>query len=98
MVKPFKSDICAKWNGIFCWQFPVLFLGKTIVDEFDKQEIYKVLGFLEKYLEGNTWVAGDKLTVADIACVASISSIAVSLCNSYLSFNSSFYTSVTCYT
>nr|QWJ89644.1 glutathione S-transferase d2 [Sitophilus zeamais] len=55
--------------------FPVLFLGEdTILDEH-KQPLEEALGFLDVFLEGNNFVTGDKLTVADCCLVASVSSI-----------------------
>ncbi|KAJ9576911.1 hypothetical protein L9F63_006529 [Diploptera punctata] len=55
--------------------FPVLFRGKTTVDADLKEGIHDGLSFLEKYLEGKPWVAGDKMTIADFACVASVTSV-----------------------
>lgn len=55
--------------------FPVLFLGKTTVDEQHKTGVHESLTYLDKFLEGKVWVAGDKMTIADFACVASVSSI-----------------------
>lgn len=66
------ASIFPKIRGI-C--FPVLFRGKTTVDEDLKEGIHNELSFLEKFLEGEKWVAGDKMTIADFACVASVTSI-----------------------
>jgi glutathione S-transferase len=35
----------------------------------------------DKYLEGSTWAAGDHLTIADLALVATVSSAEVSTTN-----------------
>ncbi|KDR17708.1 glutathione S-transferase 1-like [Zootermopsis nevadensis] len=59
-------------RGIF---FPVITLGKTTVDEDQKASVQEALSFLDKFLEGGSWVAGNKMTIADFACVASVSSI-----------------------
>jgi glutathione S-transferase len=64
-----------KWHLL---QFPILRLGKTTVDEDQKASIHEALSYLDKFLEGGSWVAGNKMTIADCACVASVSSIVVS--------------------
>ncbi|XP_069668700.1 glutathione S-transferase 1-1-like [Periplaneta americana] len=55
--------------------FPVIFLGKTTVDPDKKASILEAMAFLDTFLEGNPWVAGKKLTIADYTCVASVTSI-----------------------
>lgn len=47
-----------------------------ILDEH-KTALEEALGFLDVFLEGNDFVAGNNLTVADCSLVASVSSIVV---------------------
>lgn len=58
-------------------QFPVLFLGEIEIPDEYKTALDEALGFLDVFLEGNDFVAGNKLTVADCCIVASVSSIVV---------------------
>nr|AHC08050.1 epsilon glutathione S-transferase [Locusta migratoria] len=55
--------------------FPVLFLGKTSVEDSVKASAYEAIGFLEKFLEASGWVAGDHLTIADVACAVTATSM-----------------------
>nr|AHC08047.1 epsilon glutathione S-transferase [Locusta migratoria] len=56
-------------------KFPVLFLGKTSVEDSVKASAYEAIGFLEKFLEPSGWVAGDHLTIADVACAVTATSM-----------------------
>ncbi|XP_018568551.1 glutathione S-transferase 1 [Anoplophora glabripennis] len=56
--------------------FPVLFLGEDQIYDEHKAPLEEALGFLDVFLEGNEFVTGNKLTVADCSLVASTSSIA----------------------
>lgn len=47
-------------------------------DESKIQPIKNCLGFLNGFLEGVTWICGDNMTIADIALVATISTLDVS--------------------
>jgi len=42
-----------------------------------EKKIHEALGFLDIFLGSSTWAAGNSLTVADIALVASISTFEV---------------------
>lgn len=55
--------------------FPILFLGEDQIFDEHKQPLEEALGYLDVFLEGNDFVAGNKLTVADCSLVASVSSI-----------------------
>nr|AHC08049.1 epsilon glutathione S-transferase [Locusta migratoria] len=55
--------------------YPVLFLGKTSVEDSVKASAYEAIGFLEKFLEPSGWVAGDHLTIADVACAVTATSM-----------------------
>jgi len=56
--------------------YPVLFQGEDQVYEEHKTALDEALGFLDVFLEGNNFVAGDKLTIADCCLAATVSSIA----------------------
>ncbi|XP_022920770.1 glutathione S-transferase 1-like [Onthophagus taurus] len=55
--------------------FPILFLGEIEVPDELKTTLDEAIGFLDVFLDGNNFVAGNSLTIADIALVASLSSI-----------------------
>lgn len=56
----------------------MLYLGEIeIPDEF-RAPVDEALGFLDVFLEGNDFVTGNTITIADYALAASVSSIAVS--------------------
>lgn len=48
-----------------------------VVPENLKAEVREVYGFVEAFLEGNKWICGDSVTLADIHFVATISSLQV---------------------
>nr|CAD7423568.1 unnamed protein product [Timema monikensis] len=52
----------------------VAFHGKD-PDESQFQQIQEAVGFLEKFLEGQQWVAGDALTIADYNLLVSVADI-----------------------
>ncbi|XP_057660257.1 glutathione S-transferase 1-like [Diorhabda carinulata] len=55
--------------------YPILYMGEDqIYDEY-KLPLEEALGFLDVFLEGNEFVAGKHLTIADCSLVASVSSI-----------------------
>jgi glutathione S-transferase len=67
-----------KLNVPFSVQRPILFEGA----EPDPANYSKLeLGFetFDKYLEDQAWAAGDHLTIADFALVASVSTVEVSI-------------------
>nr|CAD7259412.1 unnamed protein product [Timema shepardi] len=61
--------------GDYC--YPVIFNGA----EFEPEKLAKLeeaVQFLDKFLEGQQWVAGSNLTIADISIVVTLSSAEVS--------------------
>jgi glutathione S-transferase len=61
-------------------QIPIIFEGaEPDPAKYSKME----LGFqtFDKYLENQAWAAGDHLTIADFALVASVSTVEVSITN-----------------
>ncbi|XP_026320406.1 glutathione S-transferase 1-like [Hyposmocoma kahamanoa] len=55
--------------------FPILFLGETVIKQNLKDDLNNALNFLETFLNGSKWVAGDNCTIADTSIYASLSSI-----------------------
>ncbi|XP_047004328.1 glutathione S-transferase D7-like [Schistocerca americana] len=55
--------------------FPVIFLGNKSVEASVKAAAYEAIGFLEKFLEATRWVAGDHLTIADVVCAVTATSM-----------------------
>lgn len=52
--------------------YPMMFGGAPF-DQSKKEKLDEAFGFLNTFLEGQTWVAGPKLTIADISIAASVS-------------------------
>lgn len=50
----------------------------TEIKEKLRDDLNATLGFLNQFLNGNKWVAGNDMTIADTAILASMSSIIVS--------------------
>lgn len=59
------------------FQFPILFLGEDEIHDEKKTPLEEALGFLDIFLEGNSFVCGENLTIADCCLVASVSTIVV---------------------
>jgi glutathione S-transferase len=60
-------------TDIRCYlQAPVIFKGQDAEPE-KLEKINEALGYLNQFLEGQDWVAGDSLTIADISLVVSVS-------------------------
>lgn len=57
------------------FQYPILFRGRTVVPNNLRENIKRSYGFLEKFLRKNVWLAGSDLTIADLCCVSSISTL-----------------------
>ncbi|XP_066999668.2 glutathione S-transferase 1 [Anabrus simplex] len=53
--------------------YPVFFEGATSVSEDKKAQVLEALKILDGYLAPTGWVAGDNLTIADIACLTNVS-------------------------
>lgn len=53
----------------------MLFLGEDQIYYEHRQELEEAIGFLDVFLEGNDFVCGNHLTIADCCLIASISSI-----------------------
>lgn len=57
----------------------MFFLGETKISDDKRKQIFEAFGFMEKFLEGRKWFAGDNLTLADLSILASVASITVRL-------------------
>lgn len=57
--------------------YPVIMQGETSIPNYKIEQVEKAFGFLEKFLEGKKWLAGDSYTLADISTVASVTGLSV---------------------
>lgn len=64
----------------FSVQLPIV-LEEAEPDPAKYSKLESGIQIFDKYLEDRTWAAGDNLTIADFALVASVSSIEVSITN-----------------
>ncbi|XP_059616537.1 glutathione S-transferase D7-like [Phlebotomus argentipes] len=55
--------------------YPVYSMGGKEVSKSQKEKMYKALGNLNTFLEGQKYVAGSELTLADLALLATVVSI-----------------------
>ena len=58
--------------------------GRTAIDDNKKANLHEALSYLDIFLEGSPWVAGNNMTIADFACVTPVSSMVVSSYSFYL--------------
>lgn len=58
-------------------QFPILFLGEDEIHDEKKTPLEEALGFLDIFLDGNLYVCGQNLTIADCSLAATVSTMAV---------------------
>lgn len=56
---------------------PLVLKETNIVPHEKAAEIIEGYGFLEKFLEGNKWMAGENVTLADISLIATVTSLDV---------------------
>ncbi|KAF4522945.1 hypothetical protein B566_EDAN012640 [Ephemera danica] len=54
--------------------YPAIFGGAPL-DDGKKKKLEEALEFLDKFLDGQEWVAGNDLTIADISLVASVTTV-----------------------
>ncbi|PSN32394.1 hypothetical protein C0J52_20855 [Blattella germanica] len=59
-------------------KYPIMF-AKASPDAEKMKKLEEAYQFLDKFLEGQKFVAGNSLTIADIATIASVSTAAVSI-------------------
>lgn len=69
-------DIGTLYQRFGDYWYPVMFAGASF-DEEKKKKLDEALGFLDKFLEGKTFAAGDSITVADASLAASVSTIEI---------------------
>lgn len=65
--------VCPSYN----YQRPVLFEGVKNISQAKRDVLNAAFGFLETFLNGNKYVAGDNVTIADLSIYASIATIVV---------------------
>ncbi|KRT85781.1 Glutathione S-transferase, partial [Oryctes borbonicus] len=68
-------DIGTLYPRIRAICFPVLFLGEIEIPDELRAPLDEALGFLDVFLEGNNFVTGNTITIADYILAASVSSI-----------------------
>lgn len=68
-------DLGTLYTRIRAICYPVLFLGETTVPEDKRTQLAQALEWLNGFLEGHDWVAGNNLTIADLSILSSVSSI-----------------------
>ncbi|KAK4885104.1 hypothetical protein RN001_001375 [Aquatica leii] len=56
--------------------FPIIYQDEVEIYDEHKAPVDEALGFLDVFLEGNDFVCGDKLTIADCSLAASVSTVA----------------------
>lgn len=54
---------------------PIFLEGLQEIPETKRKSLYEAFGFLEEFLHGNDWIAGDHVTLADLACLALVTTI-----------------------
>ncbi|XP_059478221.1 glutathione S-transferase 1-like [Neocloeon triangulifer] len=59
--------------------FPLLFLKCKEIPEDKKQRARDAYAFLETFLEGNDYLAGNNYTIADICCISTVTSLVEAL-------------------
>lgn len=69
-------DACTLYKAFADYYYPIIF-AKGPKDEAKYESLGTALSFLDKFLEGQDYVAGKNMTLADLAIVASISTIEV---------------------
>ncbi|CAG5036034.1 unnamed protein product [Parnassius apollo] len=67
-----SSNLTVKMKSIY---YPIIYNGVTEIKENLKEDFNASLAILDKFLEGNNWVAGDSVTIADTTIFASLSGI-----------------------
>ncbi|KAJ3663904.1 hypothetical protein Zmor_008122 [Zophobas morio] len=58
---------------------PMIFQGKKNVDQKDVDSALEVYSFVETFLEGREWIAGDSVTIADFSFISSLTSFNVAV-------------------
>ncbi|XP_967395.2 glutathione S-transferase 1 [Tribolium castaneum] len=69
----FESGVVFPRLAAISW--PIIRDGKKSLTQQEKDGIYEAYGFLETFLVGHEWVAGDFISVADYSLVSIISSL-----------------------
>lgn len=65
--------ICEWITYRFFLQRAILFLGKKEITDDEKKTFFEAYDFVEKFLEGKDYVAGNTLSIADFSFVSTMS-------------------------
>ncbi|KAK4877093.1 hypothetical protein RN001_009599 [Aquatica leii] len=55
--------------------YPILFRGRTEIPLIARKRVERTYDLLERFLSRSPWLAGTDLTIADICCISSISTL-----------------------
>ncbi|XP_034178979.2 glutathione S-transferase 1-1-like isoform X1 [Osmia lignaria lignaria] len=69
-------DACTLYKALSDYYYPMIF-NKAPKDQAKYESIGTALAFMEKMLEGQNYVAGNNLTVADLSIVSTVSTMEV---------------------
>lgn len=68
-------DAGTLWPRIMAIAYPAFFAGATTIPDDKRKALVEAFEYLNTYLQGNNWVAGNHVTIADLAILASVSSV-----------------------
>jgi glutathione S-transferase len=54
---------------------PIIHGEKNCIDQKDKDGVFEAYAFLEEFLDGKKWVAGDAVSIADYSLISSMNSL-----------------------
>ncbi|XP_031368767.1 glutathione S-transferase 1-1-like isoform X3 [Apis dorsata] len=69
-------DMCNLYKSFMDYYYPIIFM-KAGKDQAKYENIGTALSFLDKFLEGESYVAGKNMTLADLSIVTTVSTIEV---------------------
>jgi glutathione S-transferase len=65
------------------FKVPLMYLKSKEIPEEKKQNARNAFAFLEEFLKGNDYVAGNHYTLADFSCIATVTTLVVRESNNY---------------
>nr|7RHP_A Chain A, Glutathione S-transferase AmGSTD1 [Apis mellifera] len=67
-------DMCSLYKSFMDYYYPIIFM-KAVKDQAKYENIGTALSFLDKFLEGENYVAGKNMTLADLSIVSTVSTL-----------------------